>query len=455
MSTTFEPFKIKVVEPITISTPEQRLQWLKEAGYNMFNLRAEQVTIDLLSDSGTSAMSQEQCSAMASGDEAYAGSRSFYDLEATARDIFQKDIIIPVHQGRAGEHLVFSTLVKEGQIIPSNGHFDTTAANIEDNHGRPVNLSVPEAKDPACYHPFKGNMDLQQLSRLLEKEGSDVPFVMVTITNNTGGGQPVSLENLRGVKKLCEHYKKPLFIDACRFAENSCFIKLREPGFENWTIGDIARETLKLADLCTFSGKKDALVNIGGLVCLNNLELSERLKNRLIVTEGFATYGGLSGRDLAGMAQGLREVLDENYLRYRLRSIEWMVERLVRYNVPVLVPAGGHAVYLDSARFFPHIKPSEFPGIALVSELYLRGGIRGCELGNVAFGHRDENGRDVFPPLDLVRLAMPRRVYTEAHAGFVVETVIEIHCERNKIRGYAFEKEAPVMRHFRSTFRGL
>ena len=452
MSVIFEPFRIRCVEQIQISTPEQRKAWLAEAGYNIFNLHSDQVMIDLLTDSGTSAMSAEQWAKIQAGDESYAGSKSFFELESIAREIFQKKTIIPVHQGRAGEHLVFSTLVKPGNVIPSNGHFDTTGANIQDNGGDPINLPIEEALDPACSHPFKGNMDVGKLERLLIEREEAVPFVMLTVTNNTGGGQPVSMKNIEDVAEVCKKFEKRLIIDGCRFAENACFIKNREEGFANETPKAIAQRMLRHAFLITFSGKKDALVNIGGLVALDEPELEEELKNRLIVTEGFATYGGLAGRDLAAMAQGLREVLDEQYLQYRLRTIEWMVERLVAAEVPVMVPAGGHALYLNSARFFPDLKPNEFPGIALVSELYLRGGIRAVELGNVAFGSKGADGHDVFPPLDLVRLAWPRRVYTEAHAGFVVEQIIELYRKRSDVGGYQFEIEAPVMRHFRSRF---
>jgi tyrosine phenol-lyase len=450
--TTFEPFRIKVIEPIRISTQEEREVWIKEAGHNVFNLKASQVMIDLLTDSGTSAMSHDQWAAIQSGDESYAGSKSYFELEEVVKDIFGKEVIIPVHQGRAGEHLVFSILVKPGNKIPSNSHFDTTAANIEDNGGEAINLPTPEAGNPHKSFPFKGNMDTARLAELLQTDAHNIPFVMMTITNNSGGGQPVSLENIESVYEICKKYQKPLIIDACRFAENAYFIKLREPKYQSWSAKQIAQKIFSYASIITFSGKKDALVNIGGLVCLDDEQLAERLKNRLIVTEGFATYGGLAGRDLAAMAQGLREVLDEHYLKYRIRTIEWMVERLDMHNIPVMLPSGGHAIYLDSSKFFPNIKPEHFPGIALVNELYVRGGIRGVELGNVAFGKKDSDGNNVFPVLDLVRLAWPRRVYTEAHAGYVVEQLTDLYAERDTIKGYCFEHEAPVMRHFRSTF---
>ncbi len=449
----FEPFRIKVVEPIRISSSAERRIWIEEAGYNVFNLRAEQVMIDLLTDSGTSAMSQEQWACIMSGDETYAGSKSFYELERVAQDIFRKKVIIPVHQGRAAEHLVFSRLVKPGDTIPSNGHFDTTSANIIDNGGVPLNFPIAASKDLRNTHPFKGNMDVAALKQFLESEEANIPFVMLSITNNTVGGQPASLENIEETAALCRQHGKMFIIDACRFAENAYFIKKREKAYSARTPLEIAQTIFALCDILTFSGKKDALANIGGLVCLNDASLAENLTNRLIVTEGFATYGGLAGRDLAAMAQGLREVLDETYLSYRLRTIEWMVERLDRAEVPVLLPAGGHGLYLDAAKFSPQIPPQQFPGIALVVELYIRGGIRVVEVGNVCFGSRDEKGKNVFPPLDLVRLAMPRRVYTEAHAGYVVETIIEAYKEREHLSGFVFARETPVMRHFRSTFR--
>ena len=381
----FEPFRIKVVEPIRMSTQLEREQWIKEAGYNVFALKSDQVMIDLLTDSGTSAMSQEQWAAIMMGDESYAGSRSYFELVSAVHDIFGHQIVIPV----------------------------------------------------------------------LKTKGDHVPFVMLSITNNTCGGQPVSMENAEGVKALCVKYHKQLFIDACRFAENAMFIKKREKGYENWTPLAICQKMLKLAELCTFSAKKDAFANIGGFVCLNDEALAERLRNKLIVTEGFPTYGGLAGRDLGAVAQGLREILDESYLTYRLRTIEWMVERLVQAGLPVLRPSGGHGVYMEGGRFFPNIPAHQFPGVAMVNELYIRAGIRAVELGNVCFGTRDENGNNVFPALDLVRFAMPRRVYTEAHAGYVVESLIELYNNPQGVSGYEFTFEAPVMRHFRSKFKPI
>lgn len=449
----FEPFRIKVVEPIYQSTPAERARWMIEAGYNVFGLRADQVMIDLLTDSGTSAMSDMQWAAMTAADESYAGSRSFYQFEAAAQEVFGKQIVIPVHQGRAGEHLVFSTLVKKGDLIPSNGHFDTTIANILDNGGEPVSLMCAEAGDPQVFHPFKGNMDLARLRELLVNEGGRIPFVMMSLTNNSCGGQPASLENIEAVAELCRGANKPLFIDACRFAENSFFIKLREASCAALSAAEIAKRCFSFASLIIFSAKKDAFANIGGLVALDDPALGERLKDRLILFEGFPTYGGLAGRDLAAIAQGLREVLDEEYLRYRLRTIEWMVERLLPAGVPVLVPAGGHGIYLDGAKFFPHLPAEHLPGLTLAAELYLRGGVRAVELGNVAFGRRDQDGKHTFPAHDLVRLAMPRRAYTEAHASYVVDQLIALYQSRHGILGFDFEYEAPTMRHFRSRFK--
>ncbi len=449
----FEPFKIKVVEPIYRSTAEERQRWMEEAGNNVFGLRAEQVMIDLLTDSGTSAMSHDQWAALTAADESYAGSKSFFEFEAAAQRVFGKRIVIPVHQGRAGEHLVFSTLVKKGDLIPSNGHFDTTIANLLDNGGESVSLMSPDAADTQAFKPFKGNMDLKRLSALLAAEGGRVPFVMMSLTNNSCGGQPASLENIEAVHKLCVAAGKPLFIDACRFAENSFFIKLRESSCASMSAAEIAAKCFSFASLIIFSAKKDAFANIGGLVCLDDPVLGERLKDKLILFEGFPTYGGLAGRDMAAIAQGLKEVLDEEYLRYRLRTIEWMVERLLPAGVPVLVPAGGHGIYLDGAKFFETLPPDHLPGLTLAAELYLRAGVRGVELGNVAFGRRDAQGRNSFPTHDLVRLAMPRRTYTEAHATYVVEQIIELYNNRAQVRGFDFEYEAPTMRHFRSRFK--
>jgi tyrosine phenol-lyase len=439
-----------------ISTAQERQKWVIEAGYNMFNLRSPQVMIDLLTDSGTVAMSDQQWAEMIRADEAYAGSKTFYDLESAAKNIMGMEYVLPVHQGRAAEHLLFSTILKGGELIPSNSHFDTTLANIQDQGADGINLLCPEGLKTFEHHPFKGNMDLEKLEALLAKEGNRIPLVMITITNNTAGGQPVSLENITGAAEITHRYKKMFVIDACRFAENAYFIKQREPKYANLTPLEISRKMFAFGDAATFSGKKDALSNIGGLLCLRDGELVDRLKTRLLVTEGFPTYGGMAGYSMAAMAQGLKEVLDERYLHYRLRTIEWMVERLEKAGIPVIVPAGGHAVYLESARFFPHIPQEQFPGIALTTALYIKAGVRSCELGTVAFGKRDETtGRMIPPPLDLVRLAIPRRTYTEAHMGHVVECLKEIYLERDQYRGFKFLKEYDVLRHFRSTFEQL
>lgn len=448
----FEPFRIKSVESMPISTPEERQRWIAAAGFNMFNLRSEQVMIDLLTDSGTVAMSDQQWAEMIRADEAYAGSRTFFDLENTARNIMGLEFVLPVHQGRAAEHLFFSTILKGGEIIPSNSHFDTTLANIQDQGATGINLLCREGLLPFEPAPFKGNMDLEQLESLLLSRGKEIPLVMMTITNNTAGGQPVSLGNIRSAAEIAHRHGKMFVIDACRFAENSYFIKRREPGYTNRSPLEIAQEIFSHADAVTFSGKKDALSNIGGLLCLRDADLVDRLKTRLLVTEGFPTYGGLAGYSMAAMAQGLREVLDERYLQYRLRTIEWMVERLANAGIPVLVPAGGHAVYLESSRFFPHIPQEHLPGIALTVELYIKAGVRSCELGTVAFGTRDTAGRLIPPPLDLVRLAIPRRTYTEAHMGHVVDSLKEIYAGREQVKGFQYQKEYEVLRHFRSTF---
>ena len=451
----YEPFKIKMVEPLPVSTEADRRQWIEAAHHNIFALRSNQVVIDLLTDSGTSAMSDAQWAAMLTADESYAGSRSFSDLEKTVRELTGMEFTIPVHQGRAAEHLLFSTVLSGGEVIPSNALFDTTLANIQVCGASGLNLMTEEGLDPFLDHPFKGNIDLEKLERKLKEDGTKVPLVVLTITNNTGGGQPVSLDNIEATAKLCRSYDKMLVIDACRFAENAYFIKQRDPSSEiqSLSIEDIAKRCFGFADAITFSGKKDALVNIGGLLCVRDRALSEKLKNKMIVVEGFPTYGGLAGYSLAAMNQGLHEVLDERYLEYRVRTIEWMAEQLTTASVPILRPAGGHAIYIESSKFFPHIPRENLPGIALSTELYIRGGIRGCELGTVAFGYRDEGGTHVLPPLDLVRLAVPRRVYTEAHMGFVVECLIKIYEEREYVRGYEFVDEYPVLRHFRSKFR--
>ena len=455
----FEPFKIKVVEALPLSTQDERAEWIAAAGYNVFSLTSNQVLIDLLTDSGTAAMSDLQWSEMLKADESYAGSRSFIELEATARELTGMKHILPVHQGRAAEHLLFESLLTPGDIVPSNSHFDTTLANIEACGANGINLLCVEAKDPFKDAPFKGNVDLAALEAFLAKEHSRVPFVMMTITNNTGGGQPVSYENLAEAAALARKYNKPFILDACRFAENAYFIKCRERSgqfpFTDMSVMEIAQKCFALADAITFSGKKDALVNIGGLLCVRSDTVADALKNTMLIVEGFPTYGGLAGYSLAAMNQGLKEVVDERYLAYRLRTISWMVERLAAHGIPVLQPAGGHAVYIEAAQFYAHLPRETLPGIALTTELYIAGGIRGCELGTVAFGKRTAEGKQVFPPLDLVRLAIPRRVYTEAHMGYVVEVLCELYDRKKEVAGFEFLEEYPVMRHFRSRFKRM
>lgn len=451
----FEPFKIKAVEALPLSSPTQREEWIRAVGYNVFALVSSQVTIDLLTDSGTSAMSDKQWAEMMKADEAYAGSRSFLELEATARELTGMDFIIPVHQGRAAEHLLFSKILKPRQKVLSNGLFDTTLANIQAAGAEGVNLRCAEASDPFALAPFKGNIDLAALETALATQGEQVALIVMTITNNTGGGQPVSIANLEAAARIAHAAGKMLVLDACRFAENAMLIKQREPGCGNYSTREIALRCFACADAVTFSGKKDALANIGGLLCMRDKALAEEIKGMMLVVEGFPTYGGLAGYSLAAMNQGLQEVLDERYLTYRLRAIDWMVERLAALGVPVIQPAGGHAVYVEASHFYPHIPREEFPGIALTTDLYIQGGIRGCELGSVAFGYRDKTGKHVLPPLDLVRLAIPRRVYTEAHMGYVVEVLAEMFEQRKLARGFEFSEEHTVLRHFRSKFRRL
>jgi len=451
----FEPFKIKSVEQITLSTEEERRAWIESAGFNLFSLRSNQILIDLLTDSGTSAMSDVGWAEMLKADESYAGSRNFYELEETAQKITGMPFIVPVHQGRAAESILFSILLKGGELVPSNGLFDTTLANIQACGAQGINIPSEEALDPFNTKEFKGNIDIERLSKLLQDKGMDIPFAVMTITNNTGGGQPASLENLEKTYNLLKKHNKLLILDACRFAENAFFIKTLEKSYKNYSVEDIALKCFSLCDAMTFSGKKDGLANIGGLICLRDEALSEEVKTQMILKEGFPTYGGLAGYSLAALNQGLKEVLDEKYLEYRLRTISWMVERLIMAGVPVLRPAGGHAIYLEASKFFPHIPRENLPGIALCTELYIRGGIRACELGTVAFGYRDKDGKHILPPLDFVRLALPRRVYTEAHMGYVVEQIINLFDERESINGYSFKKEFAVLRHFRSTYKKL
>jgi tryptophanase len=453
--TIIEPFRIKSVEAIKFTTREERGAALAAAGYNGFRLHAEDVLIDLLTDSGTGAMSARQWGALMQGDESYAGSRSFYRFRDVVQSLTGFEHIIPTHQGRAAERILFHTQVRAGQIVPNNNHFDTTRANIEVERAEARDLVIAEGRVPSAMHPFKGNIDLEALERLLvedrDRGGTLVPLVMVTITNNSGGGQPVSLENLRGVRRLCDAFGKPFFLDACRFAENAYFIKLREPGQEHRAPGDIAREAFRLADGCTMSAKKDGLANIGGFLAMNDGRWAEAARNLLILTEGFPTYGGLAGYDLEAIARGLEEVVEEPYLKYRIRSTAYLADELTAHGIPMIQPAGGHAVYLDARALLPHIPPARYPGIALANALYLEGGVRGVEIGTVMFGLRPD-GSEVPPAMDLVRLAIPRRVYTQSHIDYVAEVVLAVAAGAAALRGYRIVSAPTVLRHFTAVF---
>jgi tryptophanase len=453
MKTIIEPFKIKSVEPIRFTTKEERIAILKKAGYNPFMIHADDVIIDLLTDSGTSAMSAKQWAGIMDGDEAYAGSKSFYRFEKQVEKITGMKYIIPTHQGRASEKILFSIVGGKGKYFPNNTHFDTTRANIEFTGAEAVDLLNETGKHPEIRADFKGNMDVEKLTEFIKKTGKEnIPLCMITITNNSGGGQPVSMQNIREVKEVCNKYDIPLFIDACRFAENAYFIKKREKGYGNKPIIEIAKEIFSYADGATMSAKKDGLANIGGFLALNDEDLAMKCRNLLIVTEGFPTYGGLAGRDLEAIAQGLEEVLDESYLQYRIRSVEYLGERLVAAGVPIIEPPGGHAIYIDAKRFLPDIPPEQFPGQAIVGSLYVEGGIRSVEIGSVMFGKYDEKGRLIPPPMELVRLAIPRRVYTQSHIDYVLEVIIETFKNRKNLRGYKIVYEAPMLRHFTARF---
>ncbi|WP_020591681.1 tryptophanase [Kiloniella laminariae] len=454
MKTIIEPFRIKSVEPIRMTTPEERRDLLRAADYNLFKLHSDDVLIDLLTDSGTSAMSARQWSAMQSGDESYAGSPSFFRFEAAIRDLMDFKHIIPTHQGRAAEAILFSILGGKGKFIPSNTHFDTTRGNIENSGARADDLVIAEGKSPSLVHPFKGNMDLAKLEAYLEQHGDAVPCVMLTITNNAGGGQPVSLANIRATAALARRYGRPFIIDGCRFAENAWFIQQREEGQKGRAIKEIVRDCFADADGMTMSAKKDAFANIGGWLALNDDDLAEKARTRLIMTEGFPTYGGLAGRDLDAIAQGLSEIVDEDYLRYRIRTNEYITERLDAMGVPVVKPAGGHAVFVDARAWLPHIAPLQYPGQAVACALYELGGIRGCEIGTVMFG-RAPDGTEAPASMDLVRLAMPRRVYTQSHADYIVEVFEELTAMKDSLRGYRITEEPPALRHFTAKFAPL
>lgn len=457
MKTIIEPFRIKSVEPIHLTTRAEREARLLEAGYNVFLLRSDDVLIDLLTDSGTSAMSSQQWASIMRGDESYAGSPSFYRFEKAIQDIFGFKYVFPTHQGRAAERILFSVMCKPGDVVPSNTHFDTTRANVEHTGARAVDLVIPEGREPQTIHPFKGNMDVAALERLIAEVGREkIPLCMLTVTNNSGGGQPVSMANVRAVSTLCRRHRIPFYIDACRFAENAYFIKLREDGYASRSPLEIAREMFTLADGATMSAKKDGMANIGGFIASNDPAVAQQERNLLILTEGFPTYGGLAGRDLEAIAVGLYEALAEDYLLYRITSTTYLGRHISEKGVPIVQPPGGHAVYIDAAALFPHIPPYELPGQALVVELYREAGIRAVEIGTVMFGRRDPaTGTETPASMELVRLAIPRRVYTQSHIDYVVEAILNVHARRHEIRGLRFVEQAPCLRHFTARFEPL
>lgn len=451
-----EPFRIKVVEAIRRTSRIERKQIIQAAKFNVFKIRSQDISVDLLTDSGTSAMSDEQWAAMMRGDEAYAYARSYFSLEEAVREIFCFKHFVPTHQGRAAENILCTMLVKEGQTIPNNMHFDTTMANVAARGGIPRNLVIEEGLEPTSQHPFKGNMDIDKLRAAITEVGVDsIPFGMITITNNAGGGQPVSMANIRATAETYHEFGIPFFIDACRYAENAFFIKQREEGYANRSSLEIAQEMFSYADGCTMSAKKDALVNMGGFLCLNDDALFQRAQQELILREGFPTYGGLAGRDLEAIARGLWEGLDEDYLTYRLGQTAYLVERLMEAGIPCVQPAGGHAVYVDVKTFLPHLDRSRLPGWALTVEAYLEGGIRSVELGSVAFATKDADGGWQYPKLELVRMAIPRRVYTQTHIDFVADTFIALRDRKELIDGYRMTYEPPFLRHFTAEFEPL
>ncbi len=453
-NTIIEPFRIHSVEPLRMTTEQERRAALRNAGYNLFGLHADDVLIDLLTDSGTGAMSSEQWGGIQRGDESYAGSPSWYRFEAAVRELFPMPHVIPTHQGRAAEKILFSVLGGPGKVIPNNTHFDTTRANVEATGAEAVDLVVAEGLDPSTEHPFKGNMDLDRLDALLAERGADVPVVFVTITNNSGGGQPVSLENLRGVRTICDRHDVPLFLDACRFAENAWFIREREDGQGDRVVADIVRDVAALADGMTMSAKKDGLANIGGWLALRDGDLAAQCRNLLILTEGFPTYGGLAGRDLEAIARGLDEVVQHDYLRYRVRSTGYLGDGLHAAGIPVVRPIGGHAVYLDARSLLSHVPPLEYPGQALAVALYETGGIRACEIGTVMFG-RHPDGSEHPAALDLVRLAIPRRTYTQSHIDYVIEVCADVTSRADELRGLRIVEEPAALRHFTARFEPL
>lgn len=451
MKTIIEPFKIKVVEPLRMTTVAEREEILSAARLNVFGVRARDVLIDLLTDSGTGAMSSLQWAGIMRGDESYAGAESFYRFRDRMRELTGFEYILPTHQGRASERILFELVGGEGKVIPNNTHFDTTRANIEHSRAEAVDLVIEEGKHATGRYPFKGNMDVEKLVELIERVGRDrIPLCMVTVTNNSGGGQPVSMENLRAVRAVCDKYDIPMFLDACRFAENAYFIKLREPGQQGRTVREIVRDMFDLADGATISAKKDGLVNIGGVLLLRDKELVERADALLILTEGFITYGGLAGRDLEAMAQGFEEVVHEDYLAYRIRSIEYLGERLLEIGYQIVEPPGGHAIFIDAARLCPHIPPSQFPGQSVVCGMYRQAGIRVVEIGSVMFG-----GGGTPPDMELVRMALPRRVYTQSHVDYVVEACAELYERRGELLGLRMTNNPPYLRHFTAEFEEI
>ena len=455
MKTIIEPFRIKSVDPIKMNDRNSREFFLEAAHYNLFYLHSRDIIIDLLTDSGTGAMSSAQWSGVMLGDESYAGSSSFDKFEKTITEIMGFEHVIPTHQGRAAENILFSLLCKEGDIVLSNSHFDTTRANIEAQGSEALDILIDEGNDPESLHPFKGNLNIEKLEMVIKKNGVDkIPLIMITVTNNAGGGQPVSMENIKSVSEIAKKYKIPFYIDACRFAENAYFIKNRESGYNNSSIESIVSEMFSYADGCTMSAKKDAIANIGGFLCTNSSSLAQEQKNLLILTEGFPTYGGLAGRDLEAIAVGLKEVLNEDYLEYRIKSTTYLGDRLTELGIPILLPPGGHAIYIDCLKFLPHIPQSEFPGQALACELYLEAGIRSSEIGSVMFGKKDsKTGEDIFAKMELVRLAVPRRTYTQSHIDYVIEALENVWANRKNIKGYRIVKEPKALRHFTAYFK--
>ena len=445
--TIIEPFRIKVVEQIRQTTRKERIQAIIEAHHNLFLLKGDDVLIDLLTDSGTGAMSSEQWAGMMRGDETYAGARSFYRFESVLQEITGLKHIIPTHQGRAAERILAHVTLKPGDTVPNNTHFDTTRANIENAGAKALDIPIPEGRQPGLIHPFKGNIDLIELEKTLANPDLNVPLVFITVTNNSGGGQPVSMENIREASKICKKYGVPLFLDSCRYAENAFFIKLREPGYADKTPLEIAQEMFSYVDGATMSAKKDGMSNIGGFLAMNDDELAENCKNHLILTEGFPTYGGLAGYDLEALAVGFKEALDEDYLRYRLRSVEYLGERLTKAGVPIVQPTGGHAIYIDAKAMLPHIPQSQYPAWALANSLYVEGGVRGVEIGSVMFGLQPD-GSEKAAAMELVRLAFPRRTYTQSHVDYLAEVILYVNEQKHKISGLRIVKSPSVLRHF-------